>query len=250
MISDSREQPLPDRVEDAFSEVLTELEACGHQPPRLLARAGLPRWCRRSLFFFLGYIAKSDGRVTEADVRYAEDLIKALKLNASQRQRAIGQFQKGKASKQLPALKAMGLRFSRRWWPTPALTVALCLCHAAQLHGKPRKPRRYRCEDAVDYMGLDVRIVEEVLESYACKVWQEQPEFLPAPQNYDEACKVLGITRRDSLKTVKQTYRKRVSTCHPDKLAHDASASEQAQAKERLLRYQQAWELVRRHHQH
>lgn len=249
MISDSRAQPLPDHIESVFAELLEELANCNHRAEKLLARLGLARWGRRSLFFFLGYIAKADGRVTEADIRFAEDLIRALELPPNQRQRAIKQFQRGKECQRLPAMKAMRLRLSNRWWPKPALTVAVCLCHAAQLHGKPGKPRRYRCEDSIDYMGLDIRIVEDVLESYACKVWNDQPEFLPAPKTYEDACKVLGITRRDSLKTIKQTYRKRVSTCHPDKLPQNASASEQAQAKERLLRYQQAWELVREHHQ-
>ncbi|MDX1756429.1 MAG: molecular chaperone DjlA [Marinobacter sp.] len=249
MTTATRQPVLPPRVEAAFSQVLNDLARHQHRASALLAESGLPGWCRRSLFFFLGYVAKSNGRVTEQDIGFAEDLIKALKLSPRQRRRAIQQFQNGKQQRTLPALKALGLRMSHRWRPLPALRVALCLCHAAQLHGRPNKTRRYRCEDAVDYIGLDILVVEEVLESYASKVWVNQPEHQSPPKSYEDACKVLGITRRDSLKTIKQTYRKRVSSCHPDKLPRDISPSELALAKERLLRYQQSWDIIRRHHQ-
>lgn len=249
MKSATHEPALPPRLEAAFSQLLDELTRHKHQVSALVSEAGIPRWCRRSLFFFLGYIAKSNGRVTERDIQFAESLIDALELSSRQRRRAIEQFQKGKQSRSLPSLKALGLRISHRWHPAPALRVALCLCHAAQLNGKPDKARRYRCEDAVDYIGLDIQVVGEILESYASKVWAFQPENLSPPKSYEDACKVLGITRRDSLKFIKQTYRKRVSSCHPDKLPKDISPSELAQAKERLLRYQQSWDIIRKHHQ-
>ncbi len=245
----TREPALPPRIEAALSQALDELAQHQYRASALLAATGLPRWCQRSLFFFLGYIAKSNGRVTEQDIGFAEALIEALGLPPRRRRRAIEQFQLGKQCRTLPSMKALGLRFSQRWRPLPAVRVALYLCHAAQLHGRPNKARRYRCEDTVDYIGLDIKVVEEVLESYACKVWVNQPEHQAPPKSYEDACKVLGITRRDSLKTVKQTYRKRVSSCHPDKLPKDISPSELALARERLLRYQQSWDIIRKHHQ-
>ena len=78
MTSETRDNNLPARMEAEFSELLGELTACGHQATELLVRTRLPRWCRRSLFFFLGYIAKSEGRVTEKDIGFAETLMKAL----------------------------------------------------------------------------------------------------------------------------------------------------------------------------
>ncbi|WP_273070188.1 DnaJ domain-containing protein [Marinobacter sp.] len=58
----------------------------------------------------------------------------------------------------------------------------------------------------------------------------------------------MGVTRRDSLEVIKRAYRKKVSECHPDKLAQQqVSPREHALAKDRLLHYQQAWELIKRH---
>lgn len=245
MTSDSRDKNLPARMEAEFSELLGELTACGHQANELLVRTRLPHWCRRSLFFFLGYIAKSEGRVTEKDVGFAEALIKALKLSPRQRRKAIGYFRKGKTAGHIPAMKAFGLRLTRRLWPSPALRVAICLCHAAQLQGRPAKPRRYRCEDAIDQIGLPIRVSDDILESYACKVWITEPEAQPRPSTFEQACRLLGVTRRDSREIIKRAYRKKVSECHPDKLAQqDLTPAELASAKDRLLRYQQAWELI------
>ncbi|MDX1599179.1 MAG: DnaJ domain-containing protein [Marinobacter sp.] len=249
MAANDGDNMLPARLEAEFSELLKELSSCGHQASELITRTSLPGWCRRSLFFFLGYIAKSEGRVTEADVGFAESLMKALKLSRRQRRKAIQSFQKGKNTSELPTFSAAKLRLVHYLWPSPALRVAICLCHAAQLQGKPRKPRRYRCEDAIDQLGLPVRVSDDILESYACKVWITQPESQPQPTSYEQACKLLGVTRREPLEEIKRAYRRKVSECHPDKLAQQAlNAVETARAKDRLLRYQQAWELIRRHH--
>lgn len=249
MADNVRQPALPARMETEFSRLLQELSACGHQAVPLIGRARLPRWCRRSLFFFLGYIAKAEGRVTEADIHYAEKLITALKLSERQRQRAISWFQRGKSVDQIPAFRGLLLRITGRFWPAPSLKVAICLCHATQLKGRPAKPRRYRCEDSIDQIGLPMSVSDDIFSSYASKVWAHQAENKPRPTSYDQACELLGVTKRDSLAIIKRAYRRKVSECHPDKLMQQKlSASERATAKERLLRYQQAWDLVKRRH--
>ncbi len=249
MATNTRDTSLPARIEAEFSDLLQELSACGHQANELILRTSLPHWCRRSLFFFLGYIAKSEGRVTEADIGFAEAMMKTLKLSMRQRRKAIHWFQKGKNAENMPTLKVLGLKLTHYLWPSPALRVAICLCHAAQLQGRPAKPRRYRCEDAIDQIGLPIRVSDDILESYASKVWITQPESRPPPSSYEQACQLLGVTRRESFDAIKRAYRKKVSESHPDKLAQQTlNAAERARAKDRLLRYQQAWELIKRHH--
>lgn len=240
---------MPVRMESAFSRLLGELGAVNHRAPELLARAHLPRGRRHLLFFFLGYIAKSEGRVTEADIRFAEELMEALGLSPRQRKQAIHQFQQGKSAAELPPLRGLSLRLTSRLWPSPALRLAICLCHAAQLSGRPGRARRYRCEDAIDQMGLPASITDDIFDSYASRIWTRQNPAPNQPVNYEQACELLGVTRRDSLNDIKRAYRKKVSSCHPDKLAQQqVSQAEQAAAKERLLCYQQAWELIKRRH--
>lgn len=242
------EPELSARVEREFYDLLDELNACGHQAGELIARTRLPGWCRRTLFYFMGYIAKADGRVTPEDIAFAEAVMKALALSPRQRRKAIKQFQAGKQTQTPSSFRALRLRLTARIMPSPALRTAFCLCHQAQIHGKPGKSRRYRCEDAIDQIGLPVSLVKLILDSYARKVWITRPELEPLPDSYEKACQLLGVSTRESLDRIKQTYRRRVSECHPDKLDRDLDEANQALAKERLLRYQKAWELIKRRH--
>ncbi|MBL1271450.1 MAG: DnaJ like chaperone protein [Marinobacter maritimus] len=250
MPTHSAHPALSPRMEAAFSGLLKKLSVADHQAQKLMGQTRLPRWCRRPLFFFLGYIAKAEGRVSEQDIGFAESLITALALSKRQRRKAISSFQKGKASEQIPSFTGLTLRLSHRISPAPALKVAICLCHAAQLRGRPAKPRRYRCEDTIDQIGLPVTISEDIFDSYASRVWGDFSDAPSKPATLEQAFALLGVTRRDPLTAVKRVYRKKVSECHPDKLAQQQlSGAELALAKERLLRYQQAWELIRRHQQ-
>lgn len=242
---------LPPRMDAVFSGLLRKLVVSGHQADELIGQSRLPGWCRRPLFFFLGYIAKAEGRVSEQDIRFAESLIAALGLSKRQRHKAINSFQNGKRSENLPPFTGLTLRLSHRLWPTPALKTAICLCHAAQLKGRPAKPRRYRCEDTIDQIGLPVSVSEDIFDSYAARVWPDISDAPARPANLEQACALLGVTRRDPVTAIKRAYRKKVSECHPDKLAQQQlSVTEHAIAKERLLVYQQAWELIRRHYQY
>jgi DnaJ like chaperone protein len=100
-------------------------------------------------------------------------------------------------------------------------------------------------------MGLPTSVSDDILDSYASKIWTTEPEAQPKPTTYEQALQLLGVTRRDSRADIKRAYRKRVSECHPDKLAQqDLSPAELSRAKERLFKYQHAWELVDRRHPH
>ncbi|MBB5319775.1 co-chaperone DjlA [Marinobacter oulmenensis] len=240
---------LSPRLESALAELLGELSICDYRADRLVSRTSLPFWCRPPLFFFLGHLAKAEGRVTETDIGYAEALIKALKLSSRQRQQAIKRFRQGKDASNLPMRRGLMFRFFGRLWPDLALKVAICLCHGAQIKGQPGKARRYRCEDAIAAMGLPVTVSDEILESYGARAWMRDAPPAAQPTTYEQACRILGVSRRDSLEAVKKTYRRKVSSCHPDKLARQSlTAAERDRAKDQLLRYQQAWELIQRRH--
>ncbi len=248
MCAMAAEPSLSARVEREFHDLLDELNACGHQASELIARTRLPGWCRRSLFYFMGYIAKADGRVTPEDIAFAEDIMKALGLSSRQRRKAIKQFQAGKQTETLSSWRALRLRLIARIMPSPALRTIFCLCHQAQVHGNPSTQRRYRCEDAIDQIGLPVTLMKSILDSYGRKIWITRPELEPLPDSYETACQLLGVGTRETLERIKRTYRRRVSECHPDKLDRNLDKADQALAKERLLRYQKAWELIRRRH--
>ncbi len=249
-MNNTQELPeLPSKLESVLCNLLPKLAGSSHKAEALIRHTGLPRGYHKPLFFFLGHVAKADGRVTEADIHFAESLMKALALSLRQRRKAIKQFKQGKQADALPLYRSLVLRVQTYLQPAAAIKIAICLCHGAQIHGQPGKARRYRCEDSVARLGLPVAIADEIFESYANKVWAQTSAARERPVTYEHACRILGVTRRDSLTEIKRSYRKKVSACHPDKLAQQKlTPSERAMAKDQLLSYQQAWDLVKKRH--
>jgi len=97
----------------------------------------------------------------------------ALSLNRRQRKRAVHWFSQGKTTGQLGLLKAWWLNMATPLLTQRALMLAICLCHSAQLHGRPSQARRYRCEDAIVQSGLPVGVSDAIFDHYAVQVWPQ-----------------------------------------------------------------------------
>lgn len=234
---------LSPRLQRRLNALMAEFSDQQFQPEKLLAQHRLLPGSRRLLFFFLGYVAKAEGRVTETDIRYTESLMQGLNLGRSARRKAIARFHQGRDSKTLPALKGTGLRLLLSLRLNTCLLIALCLCHASQLGGRPGKPKRYRCEDALDQIGLPLEVMDDIFACYAREIWQAN---LPArPKSYHDACQILGVSSRDTFDAIKKSYRREVSKVHPDKLSGTLTRAQEERARDQLMRLQQAWEIVR-----
>lgn len=234
---------LPARLRRRLNALMAEFADQQYQPGKLLAHRRLLPGSRRLLFFFLGYLAKAEGRITETDIRYTESLMQGLNLSRGARRKAITRFHQGRDSKTLPAHKGTGLRLLLSLRLDTCLLIALCLCHASQLAGRPGKPKRYRCEDALDQMGLPLEVMDEIFACYAREIWQA--DLPPSPKSYDDACRILGVSSRDTFEVIKKAYRREVSKVHPDKLSGELTQTQGERARDQLLRLQQAWEIIR-----
>ena len=242
-------RPASRRLDSALRCLLPRLTHCQNHAEELLEQQRLPLFGQRYLFFSLGHIAKAEGTIGKADIHYAEALMAALSLNRRQRKRAVHWFSQGKTTGQLGLLKAWWLNMATPLLTQRALMLAICLCHSAQLHGRPSQARRYRCEDAIVQSGLPVGVSDAIFDHYAVQVWPQAAALPPAPKSYQDACEILGITRHDSLQEAKRIWRRKVSAIHPDKLAQQQlTHAELAAAKARLHRYQQALEFVKQRH--
>ena len=243
-MSGSDQQSLPALTRAHLEELLSDFIAQGHQPTKLVAHHTIGRGARQALFYCLGYIAKADGRVTEHDIRYAENLMSGLKLTTRARRKAIRRFQQGRDSTSLSPLRLTWLRLVAPWRQRTNLLIGLCLCHGAQIHGTPGRPRRYRCEDAFYRLGLPMAAMDRIYRVYRKDVWVAEPP--PKPETLQDAYHILGVSASVSFTDIKRAYRREVSRYHPDKLGNNLTPAEQARARDQLLRLQQAWEVVKR----
>lgn len=243
-MSESHRHSLPARTHAYLEELLSDFIASRHQPTRMVARHTIGRGARQALFYCLGYVAKADGRVTESDIRYAENLMDSLQLGPAARRKCIRRFHQGRDSSNLSPLRLAWFRLLAPWRQRTNLLIGLCLCHSAQLQGAPQRPRRHRCEDAFHRLGLPLAAIDRIYRVYRDDVWIGDP--LPKPESLQDAYRILGVSTSLSFTDIKRAYRREVSRYHPDKLDRDLTPAEQARARDQLLRLQQAWEVVKR----
>lgn len=243
-MSENDHDILPPQTQALLEELLSGFMACRYRPSELVSRYAMGRGARNALFYCLGYLAKADGRVTESDIRFAQHLMTGLALSPRQRRKAIRRFHQGRDTASLSTLKLASFRLMGPWSRRTSLLMGLCFCHCAQLFGQPDKPRRYRCEDAFYQLGLPLAAMDRMFRLYRQEVWTSAPP--PKPETLQEAHDILGVQAGDSFIHIKRRYRKEVSRYHPDKLGNDLTESEQARARDQLLRLQQAWDVIKR----
>jgi len=163
------------------------------------------------LFTLLGAVAKSDGRVSEAEIAVAERLMTRMGLTAEQRTQAVASFNAGKqpefdVTRTIAELRSwVGLRRDHAF---PVLDVVIAL----------------RVSD-MELMAL------MAMKGYAWNQGAGGPRggrqhygngggYVPpqrTPQGPDPYA-VLGIDRHADERAIKRAYRKLISEHHPDRL--------------------------------
>lgn len=228
-----------------------------------LARSGDKDGYVVPLFTLMGVLAKSDGRVTEAEIGVAEKLMGRLELDPLWRRRAIDAFNHGKApgfdlSKALVDLGTWCL--PRRSSVMPLLDM---LCDVALADG-PLTDAKLRMLKQIAY---SLRVAEiQLVALLAMKgfAWHAGPGAgagdwahagahassssaggsRPAPRTSGpDPYTVLGVARDADARTIKRAYRKLISQYHPDRLG-SMPEDLRRRAGQRASEINAAWERI------
>jgi DnaJ like chaperone protein len=207
------------------------------------------------LFALLGAVAKSDGRVSEAEIAIAERVMTRMGLSAEQRKQAVASFNQGKQTEfdVTPAIE--GLRQwvgMRRDHAFPVLDVVIETV-LAEGHPAPEKMALLR------QLAFALRISDmELMALMAMKgyAWNASgggrrgygpgSGYVP-PQRATqgpEPYAVLGIDRNVDDRAVKRAYRKLISEHHPDRLG-DLPENMRQQAQSRASEINAAYERIK-----
>jgi DnaJ like chaperone protein len=220
----------------------------GAWAPGAAATASVSEVFFRTTFELMGHVAKSDGRVSEAEIDAARRLMQDLNLGPHEISIAIACFRTGKspgydASSSVEHLrKSCGLRHD-------VLRAFMELQLRAALAGNGiSPPARSILMRAAGRLGI-AEIEFARMES-AARARQQRGRDSASRQGADRTLSdcyaELEVNANMSDQEVTKAYRRQMSRHHPDKLVAKGLPESMAQvAKEKTQRIQEAYEVIR-----
>jgi len=202
----------------------------------------------RTTFELMGHVAKSDGRVSEAEIGAARRLMAELRLGSAEINAAIACFRVGKSAgydvdssvEQLRAACAMRHDLLRAF-----MELQLRAALAGNGMSLPARMILTRVAERLGMSGLEFAHMEAALRARqqgSSGPGARQPAEKPLAACYAE----LEVASHVSDQEVTKAYRRQMSRHHPDKLVANGLPESMAQvAKEKTQRIQEAYEAIR-----
>jgi DnaJ like chaperone protein len=200
-------------------------------------------------FQVMGFVAKSDGRVSEAEINAARAVMSQLKLDGAQVHLAIEHFTRGKSAGFDLDMAVLGLRRACAERPE-LIRVFLELQLRAALEGSglegPARGILQRCASLLGVSPLELAHLEAVLRIRRSGGESSARGSQPAGMRLEEAYEVLEVQASATDEEVVKAYRRQLSKHHPDKLvANGLPESMLEHAKQRTQQIIEAYELIR-----
>lgn len=200
-----------------------------------------------ALFATMGHLAKSDGRVTEAEIRAARILMHRLALSPAQVRSAIGSFEDGKKPDFALAATLASVRQECTKHPERrALFVRLLLevSLSKGVVGRRERAGLWRVCSELGIGRLELAQLEAILR--AQKGFRRSPAGDADAERVRRAYAMLGVTQSASNDDIKKAYRRLMNRNHPDKLSGgDADLAAVAAAQKRTREIRGAYDMLR-----
>ena len=205
----------------------------------------------RTTFELMGHVAKSDGRVSEAEIDAARRLMQELKLGARETNVAMNCFRAGKAAAYDAELSVERLREAcgQRY---DLLRAFMELQLRAALAGNdlspPARTILTRVAERLGMSGLEFAYMEAALRARQ-RMHGASPgagRHAAGAGSLAECYAELEVDANITDQEVTKAYRRQMSRHHPDKLVANGLPESMAQmAKEKTQRIQEAYEGIR-----
>jgi DnaJ like chaperone protein len=204
----------------------------------------------RTTFELMGHVAKSDGRVSEAEIDAARRLMQELRLGANEINIAIACFRAGKSSAYDAELGIERLREAcgqRHDLLRAFMELQLRAALAGNGLSPPARAILTRAAERLGMSGLEFAYMEASLRARQ-RTHGASAGTRPAAGagSLAECYAELEVDSSISDQEVTKAYRRQMSRHHPDKLVANGLPESMAQmAKEKTQRIQEAYEGIR-----
>ena len=207
----------------------------------------LPGGYIQILFESMGHLAKSDGRVSEDEIRAARSVMHRLGLKPALVRSAIGWFNDGKRSDYplLPRARELRRRFAKR--SDLRLLFVRLLIEVSVAKSRVRAHERALIWSICESLGIG-RVELAQLEAMirAQKGFRQSPAGQADRGRVAAAYATLGIDPSADNDEIKKAYRRQMNRYHPDKLAaDDPSETALAAAQKKTREVRNAYEMLK-----
>lgn len=201
-----------------------------------------------TVFSLLGYLAKSDGRISRSEINQAEALMARMGLPSEQRREAIKLFQSGaqpdfSLDQTMQAFVAICGRQNNLKRSLLNYLIALALAD-----GELHVAERVALQKIATYLGFSEALFSRFLEMIMAQSQFRGSGGTSAPSSASQveaAYKALGVSASQTDAEIKKAYRKLLSENHPDKLIGQGMPADMIKlATERTQEIRKAYELI------
>lgn len=201
-------------------------------------------------FSVMGHIAKSKGRVTEAEIGVASLLMNRLNLDAEHKQAAQEAFRQGKQV-DFPLEQVLTEFVASCRGRSNVLQMFLEIqLQAAYADGELHPNELQVLERVAQVLGFSQQDLTRLISMLEAELKFHRQgrtgNSVNRQQQLSDAYQLLGVNESATMAEVKKAYRKLMNQHHPDKLVAKGLPPEMmAMAKEKAQDIQQAYELIK-----